>query len=417
VHQEKSVLELSYKDAQQVMLASLGLAGQPSPKVTKDDLLTAIRQMQLLQIDTISVVARSHHFVLWSRLGDYQLNWLDELLEEKQLFEYWSHAACILPIEDYALYRRQMLTRERSHKWVAEHPAEVARVLEYVQANGPVRSADFERPDNRKGAGWWDWKPEKLALEVLFGAGILAVAKRQGFQRFYDLQERVMPEWNDCQALSETDSELVFARKAAQALGVAQSRWISNYFYRAKKEGLVALNSLLDSGEIIPVKVEGWPQMGYLDITNLPLVEAVQAGELDSDRTTLLSPFDPLVSDRERALTAFGFDYKIECYTPAAKRRYGYFTLSILHRGQLVGRLDAKAHRKDKIFEVKKLHLEPGVPVTDELALALVETLQRCADWHKTPQVVVQWSDPPYLADKLKQICRIESDLSQEQPA
>jgi hypothetical protein len=224
-----------------------------------------------------------------------------------------------------------------------------------------------------------------------------------------------MPEWNDCQALSETDSELVFARKAAQALGVAQARWISNYFYRAKKEGLTALNSLMDSGEIIQVKVEGWPQMGYLHTANLPLVEAVQTGELNSNRTTLLSPFDPLVSDRERALTAFGFDYKIECYTPAAKRRYGYFTLSILHKGQLVGRLDAKAHRKDKIFEVKKLHLEPGISVTDELALALVETLQRCADWHKTPQVVVQWSDPPQLAERLKQICPNELNLDKNQ--
>lgn len=400
------MLELSYKDAQQVMLASLGLTGQPtqsSPQATKDDLLTAIRQMQLLQIDTISVVARSHHFVLWSRLGDYALNWLDELLEEGQLFEYWSHAACMLPVEDYALYRRQMLDRERSHKWIAEHPTEVNKLLDYIKANGPVRSADFERPGKEKGAGWWDWKPEKLALEVLYGAGTLAVTKRQGFQRFYDLQERVLPEWSDNQALSEDEAELVFARKASQALGVAQAAWISNYFYRSKKKGLPALNSLLADGEVVPVKVDGWNQTGYIHTNNLPLIENVLYGKLDFNFTTLLSPFDPLVSDRERALTAFGFDYRIECYTPEAKRRYGYFTLSILHNGQLVGRLDAKAHRQAKIFEVKKLHLEPGVPVTEELALALVQTLQRCADWHKTPQVIVQWSDPPHLTDLLKQ--------------
>lgn len=396
------MIELSYKAAQQVMLASLGL-GPPPPKATKEDLLASIRQMHLLQIDTISVVARSHYLVLWSRLGDYPLNWLDELLEEGQLFEYWSHAACMLPVEDYPLYRRLMLNTSLAHKWIAEHPEEVNKLLAYIRANGPVRSADFERPNQEKGAGWWDWKPEKKALETMFDAGVLAVAKRQGFQRFYDLHERVMPEWNDAQALSGPEAELVFARMAVQALGVAQAPWISNYFYRYKKKGLIALNTLLESGEVVPVQVEGWKQAGYSHTANLGLVEAAQSGRLESNLTTLLSPFDPLVSDRERALTAFGFDYKIECYTPAAKRRYGYFTLSILHNGQLIGRLDAKAHRQAKFFEVKKLHLEPGVPVTGELALALAQTIQRCADWHKTPQVVVQWSDPPHLTELLKQ--------------
>lgn len=397
------MIELNNTSARQIMLATLGLTRLPQKKATKADLLTTIRQMHLLQIDTISVVARSHYLVLWSRLDDYPLHWLDELLAEGQLFEYWSHAACMLPIEDYPVYRHKMLNRERSHNWIAEHQAEVDKLLTHVRANGPVRSADFERPDNRKGAGWWDWKPEKETLEVLFNAGILSIARRQGFQRFYDLHERVMPEWDDAQVLPEAEIELAFARKAVQALGVAQPAWISNYFYRYKKNTLAALKILVDSGEIVPVNVDGWKQPGYIHRNNLPVVEAVLAGVIDFNLTTLLSPFDPLVSDRERALTTFGFDYKIECYTPAAKRRYGYFTLSILHQGQLVGRLDAKAHRQDKIFEVKKLHLEPGVPVTDELALALVQTIQRCADWHKTPQLVIQWSDPPHLTELLNQ--------------
>ncbi len=398
------MIELTNTSARQVMLSTLGLAQFPQKKATRDDLLSTIKQMHLLQIDTISVVARSHYLVLWSRLGDFPLNWLDELLEEGQLFEYWSHAACMLPIEDYKFYRHRMLNRERSLTWISEHRAETDKLLAHIRLKGPVRSADFERPANRKGTGWWDRKPEKEMLEVLFNAGILGIARRQGFQRFYDLHERVMPEWSDTQALAEAEIELAFARKATQALGVAQAPWISNYFYRNKKHTLAALKVLLDSGEIVPVKVEGWKQEGYIHRDNLPVVEAALAGEIDFNLTTLLSPFDPLVSDRERALTTFGFDYKIECYTPAAKRRYGYFTLSILHKGQLVGRIDAKAHRKEKIFEVKKLHLEPGVPVTDELALALVQTFQGCADWHKTPQVIVRWSDPPHLTELLNQI-------------
>lgn len=396
------MLELSQASVRKIMLAALGLA-QPNSKIaTKKEVLASVRQMHLLQIDTISVVERSHYVVLWSRLGEYPLAWVDELLAEGQLFEYWSHAACMLPVEDYPLYRHRMLNREKSHDWIAEHRAEVDKLLAYVRENGPVRSADFERPEGRKGAGWWDWKPEKVTLEVLFNAGILAVAKRQGFQRFYDLQERVFPNWDDTRVMAEAEIELDFTRKALLALGVAQPAWLTTYFYRwQKKNTLTALKVLLDSGEVEEVKVEGWDQTGYIHRDNLPLIKASLAGKskFDFERTALLSPFDPLISNRERALTTFGFDYKIECYTPEAKRRYGYFTLPILHRGQLVGRIDSKAYRKEKVFEVKKLHLEPGIAVTDELAEALAATFQNFADWHKTPEVVVRWSDPPELVE------------------
>lgn len=397
------MIELNITEARQLMLAALGLVQLPQKSATKDDLLATVRQMHLLQIDTISVVARSHHLVLWSRLGDYPLDWVDELLADGQLFEYWSHAACMLSIEDYPLYRHRMLTRDRSLKWIEEHQEDVDKLLAYIRDNGPVRSADFERPDNRKGAGWWDWKAEKVTLEVLFNAGILAVAKRQSFQRFYDLHERVMPEWSDDRLLTETEIELGFARKALQAIGVAQPAWVSNYFYRMKKDTLAALKIMEASGEIYPAKVEGWKQTAYIHRDNLPRLDQIRVGQIDFNLTTLLSPFDPLVSDRDRALATFGYDYRIECYTPAPKRRYGYFSLSILHRGQLVGRLDAKAHRKDKIFEVKQLHLEPGVVVTDTLVNDLAATLQRCADWHKTPEVVVRWSDPAHLTGIMAQ--------------
>lgn len=398
------MLELSQASAQKIMLATLDLARPEARKAAKKDVLGIIRQMHLLQLDTISVVERSHYLVLWSRLGDYRKEWLDELLAEGQLFEYWAHAACILPIEDYPLYRHRMLTREYPRKWIATHQDEVDKLLAYIRENGPVRSADFERPEGRKGNGWWDWKAEKVALETLFNAGVVSVAKRQGFQRFYDLTERVYPDWDDANVVGEAEIELNYARKALMALGVAQMPWINTYFYRwQKKNTVAALKVLRESGEIEEARVEGWSQPGYYHRDSLPLINSIVLGKhkFDFNRTTLLSPFDPLTSDRERALTLFGFDYKIECYTPEARRRYGYFTLPILHRGQLVGRIDAKAYRKEKIFEVKKLHLEPGVAVTDELVEALAATFEDCAAWHKTPQVVVRWSEPPELVEIL----------------
>jgi uncharacterized protein YcaQ len=159
--------------------------------------------MGALQIDTINVVARSPYLVLWSRLGAYDPKWLDELLTEGAIFEYWSHEACFLPVEDFALYRHRMLNAESlgwkySRAWVEAHRAEIERLLEYIRERGPVRSIDFERRDGKAG-GWWEWKTEKRALETLFTAGELMIARRQNFQRVYDLRERVLPSWDDRQ--------------------------------------------------------------------------------------------------------------------------------------------------------------------------------------------------------------------------
>jgi uncharacterized protein len=395
------MLNLPMAVARQLMLAKLGLLNLPTKIATKAAVLAAINQMHLLQIDTISVVARSHYFVLWSRLGDYQLEWLDELLAEKQVFEYWSHAACFLPVADYGIYRRQMFGKSRSRTRLENYKGEAENLLAFIRANGAVRTADFERQAKTKGQGWWDWKPEKIILESLFTTGDLMISKRQSFQRFYDLPERVLPEWDDNATPSEAEAEIIFARKAVQALGVAQAKWIANYFYRPKKENLQALKHLVAGGEVQAVAVEGWSEPAYIHANDLALLEEGLAGQLEPNRTTFLSPFDPLISDRERVRIMFSFDYNIECYTPAAKRRYGYFTLPVLHRGQLIGRVDAKAHRKNGIFEVIKLHLEPGVRIDEVLIRDVREALERCAAWHKTPQVVVRWTDPPELAGLL----------------
>jgi uncharacterized protein len=386
------------------MLVAMGLDEEPVRRTTKRSVLDAIRRMGVLQIDTIHVVARSPYLVLWSRLGDYEPRWLEELLAERKLFEYWSHEASFLPIESYPLYRRLMLdgrTRWKStHEWVAGNRHIVDPLLERIRDGGPVRSADFERTDGRKGS-WWDWKPEKIGLERLHTAGELMIAARQNFQRIYDLRERVNPEWDDAAAPPIEHVWREMALAAVRALGIAAAAWVPDYFRTRKNETVPALAALAAEGKLISVAIEGVKGTAYVHPDNSRLLARAAAGRLEPTATTLLSPFDPLVWDRARAQQLFDFEYRIECYTPAPKRKYGYFTLPILHRGELVGRLDPKAHRADGVFEVKSLHLEPGVVVEDVLVHDLAGALARLARWHQTPRVVIRDSAPKGAAKRL----------------
>jgi uncharacterized protein len=407
-------LRLSVAAARSLFLAAQGLHERPLTLARKEDVLSVIRRMHGLQIDTISVVARSPYLVLWSRLGAFEPRWLDELLAEGALFEYWSRAACFLPIEDYGLYRRRMLeTAERHASQDGRSPEQleaIQRVLDRVRDEGAVRSIEFTRAEG-KGNGWWDWKPEKWALEHLFNAGVLMIARREGFQRVYDLQERVLPGWDDARTPSSEAACREFTLRAVRALGAAPARWLPQYFpsfvrprSSSPRETAALIQELAREGQIVPVEIEGWSSPAYVHRDQLDLAQQAAEGALRPAVTTLLSPFDPVLHDRKRAQELFGFDYRIEVYTPAERRRYGYFTLPILFRDALVGRLDPKAHRKEGVFEVKAIHLEPGVAITDELVSELGGALRECAAWHKTPEVVVRGSDPPELALRLRAV-------------
>lgn len=398
---------LSIAAVRSVQLAVQGLLNPPDRPAQKPDVLAAIRRMGALQIDTIHVIARSPYLVLWSRLGHYDPAWLDELLAEGALFEYWAHAASFLPSEDFPLFRRIMLDGRSlwwkdEKAWLEEHAPMVERILERIRQEGPVRSSDFERAD-RRGNGWWDWKEEKRALEHLFTNGVLMIARREKFQRVYDLTERVAPDWEDARAPTAHEVLRRLALKAAQSLGVLKAGWAPDYYRTAKAKTLKALEELAAEGRLQPVEVDGWDAPGYVHPDNLALLEAARAGALQPTLTTLLSPFDPIVWDRARARELFGFDFTIECYLPAAKRRYGYYLLPILHRGQLVGRLDAKAHRKEGVFEVKGLYLEPQVEPSPALGAALGAAIRSCAGWHATPEVVVTRTEPEAFAGLLKE--------------
>ncbi len=385
-----SIPHLSLQDARHLQLAAQGLLTPRRARATPADLLACIRRMALLQIDTISVVARSPYLVLFSRLGHYDPRWLEQLLADGDLFEYWAHEACFVPREDYRLLRHRMLDPAAmgwkfSAQWLKTHGGEIAQIVERIRQDGPVRAVDFERKGG-KGNGWWDWKPEKRHLEVLFTAGQLMVRERRNFQRVYDLAERVMPEWNDERDLPSPDlARRDMVRASCRALGLVKTGWVADYYRLKRGKYDALLHQLADEGELLPVRVEGWQHGAFVHASLADELVRAQAGSLKASHTAVLSPFDPLVWDRKRASELFGFDYRIECYTPAPKRQYGYFVLPLLHRGKLVGRMDAKAHRKEGVFEVKSLYLEDGIRVTQSLAQDLGKAIQKLAEWHQTP--------------------------------
>jgi uncharacterized protein len=402
-------ITLSLQQARNVQLATLGLLTPPNKAARKADVLNTIRAMHVLQIDTISVVARSPYFVLWSRLGAYDAAWLDALLAEGALFEYWAHAACFIPIEDYPLYRYNMrhlaLTgSKRTVERLRTHAAALKEMRAHVRKQGEVRTLDFDRPGGAKGNGWWDWKPEKTLLETLFTAGELMVARRESFHRIYDVRERVLPEKfvSDANPLSREDVEREWTLKAVHALGIATPRWIGDYFRHAGRVPSPRPDTLAEKGELVELSIEGIDAPAYCTKKNLPLIRKAARDGLAPSHTTLLSPFDPLVWDRERALALFDFDYRIECYTPEAKRKYGYFTLPILHRGAIIGRVDAKAHRREGVFEVIFLTLEPGIKADRALIAEVARAISDCARWHETPKVVITKTQPKAFAAALR---------------
>lgn len=403
---------LSLGQARALQLFAQGLLQPLRRRPRRDDVVTTIERMRLLQIDTIHVVARSPYLVLHSRLGDYPVTWLDEALAQGRLAECWAHEACFIGAADVAWHRGGH--EHRVDHWAHRHAARMHReqradmdaLLAGIRRSGPVRAADFARKDGASKPGWWEWKPEKRWLEAWFALGELMVTRREKFQRVYDLAENVLarldPPFDAAIAPSAADLRRRFIVDSVRALGVTPAGWIADYFRLKPRVSDRELAPLLASGELLGVSVQGWASPGYVHRDHAEVLEKALAGRLRATHTTLLSPFDPLVWDRARALAMFDFEYTIECYTPAPKRRYGYFVLPILHRGRLIGRLDAKAHRDIGQFEVKALFLEPGVLPEPPLVQAVAKAIADTARWHGTPEVQLGRTQPVALAKPLR---------------
>ena len=362
---------LTAAQARRLLLAGQALLGAPPA-----GLEPLIQQLGFVQLDSINVVERAHHLILGSRMADYQPAQLDALLERRRLFEHWTHDASAIPMQ---WYRHWHLRFPRSRARILASPwwreriggqAEqlLAQVLERIRQEGPLGSADFEHA--RQGEpGWWGWKPQKAALELLWHTGALAVAGRSHFHKRYDLAERVFPEAH-AEPAPDPEAHLEWAcATALERLGTATPKELAG-FWNAVEPAEAA--RWCAKAPIERVEVDGKACFAVPDWR-----ERLAALPEPGERMVLLCPFDPILRDRDRALRLFGFDYRFEAFVPEARRQYGYYVLPILRGDSLVGRIDAKFHRERGVLEVKGLWWEKGVrPAKARLRTAL-EALAR----------------------------------------
>lgn len=316
--------------------------------------MRAIKQIGYVQIDTISVVQRAHHHIIWSRVSDYRPEWLHELQsKDKKLLEYWSHAAAYLPIEDFRFCLPRMLKyRSADAHWWKKEPQVMKTVFERIRKEGPLRARDFENTKGKKAGPWFDRTPSKKALEHLFHEGRLSISERRGFQKVYELTDRYLPSQLDISPPSQSEYVRHLISSTLKANGFASAREIS--YLRKGILGLVEkeLKQMLKEGAIAQVKVE------TISDDYFKLSETSVPTEPESHGAKILSPFDNLVIQRARLKKIFDFDYQIECYVPEKKRKFGYFVLPVLFGDQFAARIDAKADRALKTLIIKSIHYE-----------------------------------------------------------
>ncbi len=347
-----SQLILNLSQARQLFLKSQLLHKNISKG--KENLYNIINQLGYIQIDTISVVERSHHHILFSRQSSYNRKHLDELVKEKKVFEYWSHAAAYLPIDEYRFtLPRKGNYKKRYRDWSRENKKLLNFVIDRIKSEGPLKSKDFE---HRKisGAGWWDWKPTKNALEYLFQSGELFVIRREGFQKVYELTERVLDD--NVNTNFPTNEELTenLIKNTILATGLASEKEIFYQRNYDKKNFRKVCSKLIEENKITEIKVKGLNERYFTSPSKLEMLSKSSA--LKS--VHVLSPFDNAVIQRQRLKKLFGFDYVIECYLPSHKRKFGYFSLPVLFGDKFVMRIDCKADRNLKKFIVKNIFCE-----------------------------------------------------------
>lgn len=382
---------LSITEARKLVLLSQGLPAKPQKGSGYDKSLLAFKRLGYLQIDTISVVQRAHHHTLWSRNSDYQPQHLDQLVKDKLAFEYWSHAASYLPMDDYrfSLPRKLAIRSGAQNHWFQKDPKLMDSVLKRIASGGPLMAKDFESKLAKRTG--WESKPTKQALEMLYMQGDLMIAERRNFHKVYDLTERVIPSHIDTSVPTEQEYArfLVLSFLKAHAIGTLNEM---TYLLKGVKAQVAnALSELLESGEVEKIRVTNGEY--YVRPESLALLNQ----RLSRKTANILSPFDNLLIQRSRANSIFNFDYQLECYVPAAKRKFGYFCLPILWDGRLVARADCKVKRKASKLEVLHLFLEHSLKAKDAFLAALDQELQAFATFNQCGGYTIEkMSTTPY---------------------
>ncbi|MCU1752977.1 winged helix-turn-helix domain-containing protein [Pseudomonas sp. 6D_7.1_Bac1] len=383
-------LSLSLKQARRLALAAQGFSGRRPPAAIKANQLNRlIERLGILQIDSVNAVVRSHYLPLFSRLGNYSADLLDQAAwsqsRRRTLFEYWGHEASLLPLSMYPLMRWRMQRAAQGEgiyqqlaRFGREQQDTIRRVLASVQELGALGAGSLSTRQERAGP-WWDWSAEKHALEWLFAAGEVTVAGRRGFERLYDLPERVIPESILKQPLlGETEAQRGLLLHAANALGVGTEKDLRDYFRLSLAEGRSGLAELVESGDLRVCEVQGWKQPAYC-LSDPKVPRKVEA-------SALLSPFDSLIWERSRTERLFDFRYRLEIYTPPDKRVYGYYVLPFLHNERVAARVDLRAERALGRLAVHAVH-EEEQGLDEEGMQALAANLRQMADWLGLEQI------------------------------
>ncbi len=365
----------------QLALSCQGLAGQQPFGTGVTGTLNAIEHLGYVQIDTLYVVERAHHHVLWSRVPGYESGFLNQLVSERKIFEYWFHAASYLPMRDYRFTLPQMMSvRNGENRYLNNVDQRLmSEILARVRGEGVLRVRDLDKRARSAGS-WWNWGPGRRALEKLFMQGDLMVCGRNGMEKAYDLTERCLPPGIDLSLPTLREYAVYLFETTLRAHGVFT--WKQLLHLKTGKAMRDAMREVLDerlqAGVIKQLAIANAPT-AYVDVNALDRAPEVH------DKVRVLSPFDNVLIHRERLQWLFDFDYRIECYVPAAKRRYGYFCLPILCGDQFAGRVDCKAHRSEGRFEVLSLHLEAGRLERDVFLPQLRNELQRLANFNGCP--------------------------------
>lgn len=359
----------------------------------KARLLELIEQLGYVQVDSINVVERAHHLILFSREPRYRRELLTELLErDRLLFEHWTHDACILPASHFPHWRHRfddpsagVLGRHSKSRMGRNADALLDAVRERIRREGPLRTRDFENAANVERGSWWGWTREKAALEYLWLSGELGISHRVDFQKAYDLIERVVPARERRRRVTRAASLDWKCSEALTRLGAATPAEIAAFW---DSYSLAEARSWVETeeaaGRLVEVAIETADGSKPRTRFARPDLEAAPAAPR---RMRLLSPFDPVVRDRKRTAWLFGFQYRIEVFVPAARREYGYYVLPILEGDRFTGRIDLKTDRKAGRLEVKGLWWEPGIEATPARKQALKRCLDRLARFVGVPEV------------------------------
>ncbi|NCE85407.1 MULTISPECIES: winged helix-turn-helix domain-containing protein [Pseudomonas] len=395
-------LSFSLKQARRMALAAQGFSGRQAPALIKATHLNRlIERLGVLQIDSVNALVRSHYLPLFSRLGNYSPSILEQAAwsqgRHRSLFEYWGHEASLLPMALYPLLRWRMERARQGQgiyaqmaRFGREQQATIQRVLRTVEQRGALGAGSLSTREERAGP-WWDWSEEKHALEWLFAAGLVTVAGRRGFERLYDLPERVIPGEMLHASVDEAQAQRSLLLHSATALGVATEKDLRDYFRLDPADSRNRLAELVEEGQLLTCRVQGWKAAAYcLPEPKVPRKVAASA---------LLSPFDSLIWERSRTERLFDFRYRLEIYTPQDKRVYGYYVLPFLHHERIAARVDLRAERANGQLAVHAVHeQEPGLDEQGMLALAL--NLRQMADWLGLEQVQLNCQRPS--ADRLR---------------